>query len=280
MIWFLYKTPAGRAALRALTRPAISRWVGAFLDSRLSGWLVPLFIRKYKLDMREYGQKKYRSFNDFFTRKRCEGDVDITPDCLISPCDGYLRVYPVSEGRVYRIKHVEYHLDELLKSRKLAEKFAGGFCLVFRLTPQDYHRYCYACGGRAVQQKVIPGKLHCVRPVACASRPVFVENSREFTEIETERFGSVVQMEVGALLVGKIHNHSQEGPVIKGAEKGYFAFGGSTVLALVQKGRLAVDENIWRDTKRGRETQVRLGQAVGRLRQKGEEVKAWEKSEC
>ncbi len=268
-LWFLYKTPLGRVVLLALTRPAISRWAGVFLDSRLSGWLAPLFIRKYKLDMAEYDGKRYRSFNDFFTRKRCNENVDIMPDHLISPCDGYLRVCPVSAGQIYRIKNVEYHLEELLQSRNLAKRFAGGVCLIFRLTPQDYHRYCYACSGQTVQWRAIPGKLHCVRPIACAARPVFVENSREFTEIQTQCFGRIIQMEVGALLVGKIHNHSRSGPALQGEEKGYFAFGGSTIVVLAEKGRLVVSENIWNNMAQDRETRVRLGEMVGILQRKG-----------
>ncbi|MCI9546187.1 MAG: phosphatidylserine decarboxylase [Lachnospiraceae bacterium] len=273
VILFLYKTPVGRGVLLALTQSAVSRWVGAFLDSRLSGWLAPLFIRKYGLDMTEYGRIKYRSFNDFFTRKRCEEKVDIALDHLLSPCDGYLSVYPISDERTYQIKHVEYSLDQLLQSRELAERFAGGLCLIFRLTPQDYHRYCYVCSGHVTQAKEIPGRLHCVRPVACASRPVFVENSREFIEIETRRFGAVIQMEVGALLVGKIHNHSHGSQVFQGVEKGYFAFGGSTILVLVQKDRLLINENIWRDRAWGRETRVRLGERAGLWQSKWEEVK-------
>lgn len=87
------------------------------------------------------------------------------------------------------------------------------------------------------ESEVIDGCLHCVRPAAYSSVPVFVENSREYIVLSTPAFGTVVQMEVGALLVGKIHNFRSNRRVFQGQEKGYFEFGGSTILVLVKKNR-------------------------------------------
>lgn len=259
---FLYKTPPGRLCLKLLTRPFISRTAGRFLDSRLSWWLVPLFIRKHGIDMSEY-EKKYRTFNDFFTRKRFMKEIDITPEHLISPCDGWLSVYPVSEEQTYQIKHIEYRLEDLLKSRKLAKQFSGGICLIFRLTPQNYHRYCYVSDGTVTRNRVIPGKLHCVRPTACEAFPVFAENSREYVQIHTPKFGTVIQMEIGAMMVGKIHNYPREGKVFQGEEKGYFEFGGSTILLLLEKDRLDVKPEILKNSCSGLETEIRLGELAG-----------------
>lgn len=259
---FLYKTIPGRMVLKLLTRPFLSKAVGRFLNSRLSWWMVPLFIKKHGIDMTGY-EKRYRSFNDFFTRKRCMEEIDITPEHLISPCDGYLSVYPVSEDQTYQIKHVEYRLEELLKSRKLAKQFSGGTCLIFRLTPQDYHRYCYVSDGIVARSRVIPGKLHCVRPIACEKFPVFAENSREYTEIHTRKFGTIVQMEIGAMLVGKIHNYPRDGKVFQGEEKGYFEFGGSTILLLLEKDKIKIDEQIMRNSREGAETRIHLGELAG-----------------
>ena len=102
MIRFLYGTIPGRAVLRPLVRPTVSGKVGKFLDSRFSRWLVPLFIKKHHIDMKEYEGRSYRSFNDFFTRKRSMERIDITPMHLISPCDGYLKIGRAScRERVY-----------------------------------------------------------------------------------------------------------------------------------------------------------------------------------
>ncbi|GFI37400.1 phosphatidylserine decarboxylase [Lachnospiraceae bacterium 50-23] len=264
-IRFLYGTIIGRAVLKILTRPFLSRYVGIFLNSGLSRWMVPLFIKKHHIDMTGCEKKKYTSFNDFFTRRRRVERTDITPDHLISPCDGYLSVYPVDKDQSWRIKHVEYNLEDLLGSRELAERFCGGTCLIFRLTPQNYHRYCYVCSGDRGISRSIRGRLHCVRPAAYTSRPVFVENSREYLEIRTQQFGDMIQMEIGALLVGKIHNYHRKGRIHQGIEKGYFEFGGSTILVLVQEGRVNIDCRIVQNMKRGAETKVRLGEMVGEL---------------
>ena len=259
---FLYQTIPGRLVLKVLTRPFLSKAAGAYLDSRLSRWLVPLFIKRHKIDMEGF-EKKYRSFNNFFTRKRCLEEIDITPEHLISPCDGYLSIYPVSGEQSCHIKHVEYRLEELLKSRKLAKRFAGGTCLIFRLTPQDYHRYCYVSDGVVRHSRAIPGKLHCVRPIACGAFPVYAENSREYTELKTQRFGTVIQMEIGAMLVGKICNYPRDGQVFQGEEKGYFEFGGSTILLLLEEGRLELSEEMAGYIGTGVETRIRLGELVG-----------------
>lgn len=43
-------------------------------------------------------------------------------------------------------------------------------------------------------------------------------------------------MEVGAMMVGRITNHEAvPGYVTRGEEKGYFEFGGSTIILLTQK---------------------------------------------
>lgn len=267
IIRFLYRTVIGRFFLKTLVCPLISKNVGRFLDSRLSAWLIPLFVKQNRIDMRHYEEKTYVSFNDFFMRKRSMERLDISPENLVSPCDGYLSVYPIRENRTYRIKHVEYRLGDLLKDEALAGQFSGGLCMIFRLTPQDYHRYCYICNGSLGGTKTIPGKLHCVRPIAYASVPVFVENSREYTRLYSPRLGTVIQMEVGALLVGKIRNYSHQGYVLQGMEKGCFAFGGSTIIILTQKGKVHMKGNILQATKRGIETKVEKGEQIGMVQQ-------------
>ena len=147
LIRFLYQTAVGRCVLKIVVQPWVSRKAGAFLNSKFSKWLVPIFVRKHRINLAEYEKKKYCSFNDFFTRKRNSDCIDITPDHLISPCDGYLSVYPIDETRTYRIKNIEYHLEQLLDSKILAQRFSGGYCMIFRLTPKNYHRYCYVCEG-------------------------------------------------------------------------------------------------------------------------------------
>lgn len=263
---FLYQTKLGRIFLKILVHPWISKVAGIFLSSRFSRFIVPIFIKKNKIDMTGYKKQGYQSFNDFFARKRTDNVVDMNSESLISPCDAYLTVYPINKNSIYRIKHTDYRLKQLLGDETLAERYAGGVCLMFRLTPKHYHRYCYICDGLVEKTKRIEGKLHCVRPVAYNAVPVFVENSREYTVINSNEWGKVVQMEVGALLVGKIKNHPVKTKAFKGAEKGYFEFGGSTIIVLIEKERIKLNKEILEKSHIGEETDVRLGMKIGKVK--------------
>lgn len=262
---FLYETAAGRCFLKILTQPWISRLAGKFLDSRLSKPFIPRFIKKHGIAMAEFEKKEYQSFNEFFTRRLLPGSrtLDMTGDSLVSPCDGILNLYELDEECVIPAKYSRYRTEELLEDRKLAERYRGGWCLVFRLRPSDYHRYCYVDDGEIVDRKQISGVLHCVRPIALEKYPVYVRNSREYTVLNTVHFGRVVQMEIGALLVGRITNHRNHLYAKRGMEKGYFEFGGSTIILLVEKDRFTPEHGIWVCSKLGYGAEVKQGEKVG-----------------
>ena len=265
---FLYHTVPGRICLKFLTRPIVSKLAGCFLDTHLSKCLISPFVRKTGIRLQDYETKGIRSFNDFFIRRVRDGlrPVDFSPDHLIAPCDGLLRVYPIRNDLVMNIKEAPYTVSSLLRSHSLAAKYEGGLCLVFRLCVDHYHRYCYADSGSKSRNIHIKGLLHTVRPAALEALPVFTENSREFTLIRSRHFGTILQMEVGAMLVGKICNHHGKGTVRRGEEKGYFKYGGSTVILLIQKDLAAIDPVYLAASAEGRETPVKLGQKIGTAR--------------
>lgn len=265
IVRFLYERPLGRRLAGLLVRPRVSRAAGWLLDRWPSRLLVGPFIRRNRVPMEDYPARRYRSFNDFFTRRiRPERrPIDGARDHLIAPCDGKLTAYPLTDGAVFSVKGTEYTLEQLLRDRDLAEIYEGGTLLLFRLTVDDYHRYCYAAGGRAGPISHIPGVYHTVHPRAAAARPIYRENTREYQSLETEEFGRVLMMEVGALLVGRIHNHRGAGEVRRGEEKGFFAYGGSTVILLLERGRVRVDGDIWNNARAGEETLVKMGERIG-----------------
>lgn len=267
---FLYHTAPGRALLRLLICPGVSKVLGAFLDTGLSRYLVGPFVKSTKLDLSDYPDRSYASFNDFFTRRVKEGrrPVDKTADLLVAPCDGKLTVYEITEDACFDIKHSVYSVKDLLRDEAMAKEFEGGTCLIFRLTPDDFHRYSFMDDGRILASKVIPGVLHTVRPIAFRRYPVFSENAREYAVLETANFGKVVQMEVGALFVGRIVNHPLT-DFARGQEKGKFEFGGSTVIVLLQKGAAVIDEELLENTRQNKESIVRLGAVIGK---RGEKV--------
>ncbi|MCR4923016.1 MAG: phosphatidylserine decarboxylase [Lachnospiraceae bacterium] len=262
LLRFLYHTMPGRLILKPLTAPIVSNISGRLLDHPLSKVFIPAFIRKYNIDMKEFEDISYESFNEFFCRRiRPEfRPIERDPLTLISPCDGFLSVYPISNDLVVPVKGCEYSISSLLRSPSIAKRYEGGLCMVFRLCVNNYHRYCFPDGGKVSSLRHIPGLFHTVRPVALEAFPVFTENSREYCLLKTESFGTLLLMEVGAMLVGRICNHKVEGEVLRGAEKGYFQYGGSTVIVLVQKDRLRLFDSF----KDALEEPVLMGVGLGR----------------
>lgn len=263
----LYGTAPGRFLLRGLTHPWFSRLGGRVMDSRLSALAVPGFVRRHNIDLRACEKRRFSSFNDFFTRKLVPGarPVDADPAALVSPCDGRLTVWPIEEDGRFPVKGTEYTLEGLLRDPDLAARFRGGLLWLFRLCPEDYHRYIWPADGVPGPAVRIPGLYHTVQPVSRGQRPVYHENTRQYRVLDTA-FGSVVMMEVGALLVGRIVNAPADGPARRGQEKGYFAFGGSTVILVTEKEAAVPAEPIAAASARGEETLVRQGQRVGTVR--------------
>ncbi|MCI7813865.1 MAG: archaetidylserine decarboxylase [Lachnospiraceae bacterium] len=262
----LYTTFWGRVILKPLVAPWFSKLSGRFLDSRLSSWIIKPFIRRNHIDMSPYQKKTYRSYNEFFTReiRKSRRAIDDRQEVLVSPCDGKVSVYPLDDHACFSVKNTMYSTKQLLESEKLARRFLGGYAVVIRLSVEDYHHYCYPASGYRSNSYYIPGKFHTVNPIAVETVPVYKQNAREYTLLKTKEFGTILQMEVGALMVGKICNLSGEGKVKKGQEKGYFEFGGSTVILLLQKDKVVLREQFLRNTKKGIETKIQMGQELGK----------------
>ena len=267
LLFFLYTNIFGRMLLKPLIQPQVSKLAGRYLSSAHSKWLISKFIERNEINMDIYEECDYSSFNDFFTRK-------IKPDCrpvpedldvLISPCDCLATVYPIQENTTFSIKNTEYTLRSLLRSPRLAKRFRGGYAYVLRLTVEDYHRYLYSVSGKQSKNYHIDGTFHTVNPIANDYLPIYKENTREYTVIRSKEFGDVLQMEVGALLVGKISNHKQSTVVTRGEEKGFFEYGGSTIVVLTQKGRVTPRSDLLTNSKNGYETKVLQAHPLGIL---------------
>lgn len=262
---WMYGTQPGRLLVKLMIRPGVSRAAGWLLDRRVSALAVRPFIRKNHICMDDFEQRRFRSFNDFFTRRVLPGKrpVDDAPGHLIAPCDSKLTVYDIRPDSRFRVKGTEYTLEGLLQSKELAETFLGGTLLLFRLTVGDYHRYTYIDSGFVGGSTRIPGVFHTVNPAAASRCPIYRENTREYSLLESQQFGTVLQMEVGAAMVGRIVNAPGSRNVRRGEEKGRFEFGGSTVIVLLQKGRAILDADLLRNTAQDAETVVRLGERIG-----------------
>ena len=167
---FLYETKFGGIVLSILVRKPVSDFVGWFMQRRISALWIKKFLKNSHIDMRQYENRKFKSFNDFFTRQirpECR-PVDLEPTHFISPCDCKLTVFPINEDSTFAIKGGRYTPDQLLRNKELAQAYAGGTLLVFRLTVDDYHRYCYPDSGVKEKNVHIQGIYHNTRSAAPA----------------------------------------------------------------------------------------------------------------
>ncbi|MEG0227818.1 MAG: phosphatidylserine decarboxylase [Lachnospiraceae bacterium] len=268
LLEWLYGHALGRAVLKLLVQPILSKIGGWFLNTKLSLCFVKPFVKSNGIDLSVCKKQSFDSYNDFFKRKL---KVRQRPVCqneniVVSPCDGKLSVYDIGENCQFRIKHTVYTVQSLLHSKKLAESFQGGMACVFRLTVDDYHRYIYIDDGVKTKNHKIEGILHTVNPIANDFYPIYKENAREFCLLNSAHFGKILVMEVGALMVGKICNDHEDCVVKKGVEKGHFEFGGSTIVVLFQKNQVLLDADILENTKQGYEIIVKMGEGIGKKR--------------
>lgn len=258
---FLYGTAPGRLLLKGIMRSRADRLAVLFLRSRWSRPLIGRYARLHGVSLQ--GDAVYATFRDFFARTRPSGETDACPDHLISPCDGWLSAYPIRADSSFLIKGSRYRLGDLLQDETLGRSYEGGDCLIFRLTPSDYHHYCYIDSGRRGEEHRIPGELHSVQPLACETYPVYTLNRRSWTLLETDHFGPVVQAEIGALVVGGIVNEDGPARFRKGEEKGHFELAGSTIVLLFRRGRVRLRPHIAQAAAGGREFRVRQGEWIG-----------------
>ena len=261
---FLYNNPFGFLLLKLLSRRFIANLGRVYMSSPLSKRRIGKLIKSAGIDMSEYEPGEYRSFNEFFVRKiKPEArPFDSDPGAAVSPADSKLTVCDVGEDSVYRIKSCDYRIKELLGDEDEAKYYLGGKCFIYRLSVDNYHRYHHIDPGRELYHRFIPGALHTVNPVALEKYDVVGKNCRELTVIETENFGRVAFIEVGAMMVGRITNCRAES-FSRGDEKGYFSFGGSTIVVLYGKDRVAPDADIAANSAEGIETAVKCGEKVG-----------------
>ena len=264
---FLYNTKLGNLVLWVCTRRWVSKIVGWYLDTKLSCVRIKKYVKKSHIDMSQFYEEKYKSFNDFFTR-RIKSElrpVSSSNGDFVSPSDGKVSAYKIDEKNEFNIKGFDYTVESLLKNKDLADKYNGGYCVVVRLSVEDYHRYIYVDDCEKEKNVFIKGKLHTVQPYALGKRRVFSENCREYTIMHTKNFGDIVQVEVGAMMVGRIVNNHKEGNYKKGEEKGKFEFGGSTIVLLIEKDKIVLDEEFFENTFNGHETFVKCGECIGKV---------------
>lgn len=268
--WF-YTSRAGRSVFETLVNRAwFCRLYGAMQDWRGSASRIPEFVRRFGIDASEAERPAYayRSFNDFFSRRLKAGarPFPTDPHRFGSPAEGKILAFPRLEGdSKIPVKGARMAIDVLLGDTAPASRFRGGSALVVRLAPYDYHRFHFPDGGHAGPARHIEGRYHSVNPLAMSRVPdLYCRNKRAVSIVDTEHFGRLAYVEVGALCVGTIIQTYESGQVSRGQEKGYFRFGGSTVVVLFEPGAITFDQDLVDDTAAGVEVQVQVGSAIGK----------------
>ncbi len=266
----LYESRLGRLAARAVfSRRWFSRLCGRLQDSPRSVRRVASAVAALRIDLGDSARTDFSSFNDFFTRALRPGARPIPgdPGAVISPCDARLLAVPaIAPATRFMVKAAPLDPAALLGDDALCARYAGGTLCIYRLCPADYHRFHFPEACIPGPAATIAGRLHSVNPIALATGLRILDaNLRHRTLLAAgERAGTICMLEIGAMCVGSIvQTYRPEAPAARGAEKGLFRFGGSTVIVLYEPGRMTLDADIAERSAAGVETLVRVGMQIG-----------------
>ncbi len=266
----LYNNPFGKLALLPIVkRKFLSEWYGRQMDKPSSVSKIRKFVDDLNIDINEAEKSvsDFTSFNDFFYRK-LKPEARPIASGFVSPGDGKLLAFEnIIDVHNFFIKGREFTLEEFLDSKELANTYKNSSLLILRLAPNDYHRYHFPYDGTPSEMIKIKGDYLSVSPYALAGNftKVFCENKREYCILETKDKGNILLAPVGATMVGSIiETYTANKNLNKGDEMGYFAFGGSTIVILVDKDKIKIDQDILNNTKNKTETFVKMGEKIGK----------------
>lgn len=268
LLRFLYNNPLGRVAFLPLVkRRIITEWYGREMNKPSSTKKIQKFVNQLNIDLSEAQKKisQFTSFNDFFYRKLKPGIRPIE-NGFVSPGDGRILAFEkATDISKYYIKGRKFTLQEFLKNKKLADRHINSSLFILRLSPGDYHRFHFPCSGTPGESTAIKGHYYSVSPHALKNNftRIFCENKREYIILKTQDKGEVVIAPVGATMVGSIvETYTPHHPVKKGEEMGYFQFGGSTIVLLIDNNQWSIAPDILQNTQNKIETFVQMGESI------------------
>ncbi|MFI5390773.1 MAG: phosphatidylserine decarboxylase [Bacteriovoracales bacterium] len=265
---WLYGSTLGKLLTPLVCSSAISHFYGLFQSSPTSKKKIKPFIENFHINMDDYIEEDFASFNDFFIRKFKEGkrNYPTDPNSMGAPCEArYFAYKKIVPDLKIPVKGKYLTPENLIKNEKWNKYFQNGPVLLARLCPVDYHRFHYPDSGFTKDFYPIHGKLHSVNPIALKKHgTIFMENERRVSILETESFGKLAYIEVGATMVGKIVQTHLDKSFKRGDEKGYFLFGGSTVIVIGEEGKWLPDADLLENTANNFETYVKLGNSLAK----------------
>lgn len=265
--WAYETWPGNFLAEMIFSRRPFSKLYGVSQSTRRSAKKVPWFIEKFNIPMNEYVSAEYNSFNDFFIRQFKPGArTFVQGGQMPAFAEGrYLGWEKIRQDQKFPVKGSDLSAQAMLGGGERAKPFIGGPLMIARLCPVDYHRFHYPDDGTTAEEYRLHGHYHSVNPLALQIKSdILITNERHVSILETKNFGKLAYVEVGAICVGKIVQTNSSKTFARGQEKGYFLFGGSTVVLLGEPGRWKPEQDILDNTEQNREVLVKLGDSVAR----------------
>lgn len=266
LVW-LYNNPVGEASLRTIVkRKFVSSIYGEMMDNPSSAEKIDSFVEDFGIDLTIAKTKQFNSFNDFFTRKLklAARPIDTNSNILISPADGKILAWTNIANADFIVKGYRFNVHSFLNQPEISKNYVNGSLLIIRLAPNDYHRFHFPLSGTVSKSTTIDGDYYSVNPIALHKKTeIFCLNKREYVAISNPVFGDVIMVEVGATMVGSIIQTYTDSEAIKGCEKGFFEFGGSTIILLFEQNKILIDKDLLSNTTHGLETSVKMGERIG-----------------
>ena len=265
-----YGNPLGKIALHGfIKRPFFSKWYGKRMNHPKTREKVAPFIRDYSMDANDFldSPDSYEHFNAFFYRKLKKDARPIADTDIVFPADGrHLGFEQAEDVSGVFVKGQKWDLLKLIGNNDLYEEFKGGSLVLSRLCPVDYHRYHFPMAGIAGKTELINGPLFSVSPIALRNNLNYMwENKRTRTVLKTPNHGKVLIMEIGATCVGSIHqSYKADTKITKAQEKGYFAFGGSSIITIFQKDQVTLDKDLLENSVKQQELYAKMGDSMGK----------------
>lgn len=261
----------GKPLLQLIARwPFFSKLYGYWQKLPFTKGKILPFIQKYHIDQTEFLQPvdAFASFNDFFIRKLKNEARPIVEDdqIAIMPADArYLFFQNIDTAQGFLVKGAKFTLKSLLNDEKLAAAYENGSMVIARLCPTDYHRFHFPVDCTPGTAQLINGWLYSVNPIALKKNiEIFTQNKRAITSLQSNHFGKVLFIEIGATNVGSIiQTYQPEAFAVKGAEKGYFSFGASSIILLFPPNSIEFDSDLLAATEAGFEIRCLFGQSMG-----------------
>lgn len=267
----LTSNPIGRwVASLIARRPLFSRLVGAWQRQKFTRFKIPAFVARFEIDATEFTQpmSSFSSFDDFFTRHLtlAARPLDQTLNSAVMPADGRYKFFEnIKENFPLFVKGNEIAFHSLLPDQEILKPFLGGTLILGRLSPVDCHRFYSPDQTTANPCQPIEGLLYPVNPMATRqSGSILARNRKTLVTLNTENFGRVLMIAIGATCVGSIHmTYSSNCPLKRGQELGYYSFGGSAIILLFGPKKLQLAEDLQKLSEQPLEIYCRKGQILG-----------------